>query len=412
MATFVPNSTFGRKVLRNVFEREATYISAWLLNVPNDAPGDRTTWTWADNWKNYRIDTPFAYTTQGTVLDMDSQGPASLSAIELFEEGVHVSPGAYYTAGPGATADNRNTYIYNIGTEPITFTHYAVFTQEYATTSLRFYALADADRTNKCLAMVTPYTAFVEDPEPVTLGPNQYIALVFDLGVPSFTGGSCSNFKSYEDMVLASQAFIEDVNSETRIYADPNVIGLSGFIAINQNNRTSPYFTQAYINTLGFNPGVTSPVFIAELLNVTDSEPAFDAPWSSWAPYSIQRYALAAPTFAYSYAEKEGSYTYMFDGDTYGVTLTSDVIRLKDTVEFEITAPGSSSFTYTHIAVFLLPTATLPPPGQAFVHTDTDAFVGTIKPDSTVTMTTTSTRRAYPFNLSLAYNPKLNFELL
>jgi hypothetical protein len=412
MATFVPNSTFGRKVLRNVFEREATYISAWLLNVPNDAPGDRTTWTWADNWKNYRIDTPFAYTTQGTVLDMESQGLASLSAIELFEEGIHVSPGAYYTAGPGATADNRNTYIYNIGTETITFTHYAVFTQEYATTSLRFYALADADRTNKSLAMVKPYTTFVEDPEPVTLAPNQYIALVFDLNEPSYTGGSCSNFKSYEDMVLADQAFTEDIINETSLYAGPYVIGAAGISAINQNNRTSPYFTQAYINTLGFNPGITSPVFIAELLNVTDSEPAFDAPWSSWAPYSIQRYALAAPEYVYSYTEKQNLYTLVFEGDTYEITFTSDIISLRDPVEFEINIPTSGSFTYTHIAVFLLPTATLPPPGQAFVHTDTDAFVGTIKPDSTVTMTTTSTRRAYPFNLSLAYNPKLNFELL
>jgi hypothetical protein len=412
MATFVPNSTFGRKVLRNVFEREATYVSAWLLNVPSDAPGDRSTWTWADNWKNYRVQSPYAYTTNTAVIDLNSQITTPPSAIELFEEGTHVSPGAYYTRGSGATNNNQYTYLYNTGTQTLTFTHYAVFTQESQFNSSSFYAVADADRTNNYLTMVRQYAAAPAAPDPVTLVPGEVMYLFFDTDSATYTGGACNTFSSYEDLVLADKAFFEDFFDDTGLYSFPYSIGQAGLDAINQNKSTSPFLGQAYTNLLGFTPGVTTPVFLAELLNVTDPEPAFDSPWSSWSSYSITRYTAVTPVYEYTYETEQDSYIIEVFGDTFEATFNSDKIKFRDLVEFVVAPPTSGTFTFTHLALFLLPSASVPPPEEAFNHSDTDAFVGVIKLDSALTMTTSSTARAYPFNLGMVFNPQATLEEL
>jgi hypothetical protein len=412
MTTFVPNSTFGRKVLRNVFEREATYVSAWLLNVPSDAPGDRSTWTWAENWKNYRVQSPYAYTTNGSVIDINSQVATPPTDIALFEEGTHVSPGAYYIRGAGATNTNQYTYFFNTGTETLTFTHYAVFTQESQFNSLSFYAIADADRTNNYLTLVRQYATAPADPDPVTLAPGQAMYVYFDIDSATYTGGACNTFSSYADLVLADKAFIEDLLNSTGLYSFPYTVGQLGLNAINQNKSTSPFLRQAYTHLLGFSPGITTPVFLAELLNVTDPEPDFDSPWSSWSSYSITRYTTVTPLYEYTNETEQDSYTVDFFGDTVEVTFSSDKIKFGEQVEFVIAPPASGTFTFTHLALFLLPTASAPPPGQAFNHSDTDAFVGVIKLNSALTMTTSSTARAYPFNLGMVFNPQATFEQL
>jgi hypothetical protein len=410
MVTFVPNSSFGRKALRRVFESEAPRVSAWLLNVPSDTVGDRSTWTWADNWKNYRVQSPFAYTTNVSVITLDSQSAAPPSDIELFEDGVHVSPGAYYIEGPGSNNNNQYTYVFNTGTQAITFTHYAVFVQEQPFSSLTYYATDVASpRTDNYLAVVKPFGSSDEDP--VTLGPGQVMYLFFNLSSTS-VGATCNNYDSYASMVDADRLFYLDQLEETDLYSPPYRVGVAGFNAYSLNNRTSPFFTQAYSNLLSIVTDESTPSFLVELLNVTGSEPDFDATFSAWSSYSINRFATASIPKAYEYTEETNSYTEEAFGDTYLITFTSDKINLQENVEFVVTPPSSSSFTYTHLAVFLQPALAEPAPGQPYTHTDLDTFVGVIRLDSSVTMTSTSTARAYPFNLSLVYNPQATFEEL
>jgi hypothetical protein len=410
MVTFVPNSTFGRKTLRNVFESEATRVSAWLLNVPSDTVGDRKTWTWAENWKNYRVQSPLAYTTNVSVIDLESQSTTRPSSIQLLEEGVHVSPGAYYDEGIGSSTNNQYTYVYNTGTQTITFTHYAVFVQEQASSSLTYYATdVTSLRTNNYLALVKPYDV---SEDPVTLGPGQVIYLDFNFLAPAAVGASCSNFDSYSSLVAADEAFVNDFIDETNLYSPPSLFASVPFNSYSLNRSTSPFLLQAYKNLLGFTPSTSAaPRFLAELLNVTDTEPAFDAPWSTWSTSSINRFALASPDYQYDYSEESGFFTVVVpDEGEFKLSLASDKVRLKDNVEFVVTPPASSSFTYTHLAIFLQPDAALPANGQPYTHTDPDTFVGVIRLAASVTMTSTSTARAYPFNLGLVYNPELTVE--
>jgi hypothetical protein len=407
MATFVPNSTFGRKTLHNVFESEATRVAAWLLNVPGDTVGDRSTWTWADNWKNYRVDSPFAYTVNTSVIDLNSRTATPPSEIEVFEDGVNVSPGAYYVEGSGANNNNQYTYVYNTGTETITFTHYAVFVQEQPFSSLTYY-LTDVlnPRTNDYLAIVKPYDTTNE--APVTLGPGQAMFIYFNFFAPTVVGASSSNFDSYSALVAADEAYLNDLIDETNLYTPPNPIGNAGINSYSLNKSTSPFLVQTYKNLLGFTPStLATPRFLVELLNVTGSEPGFDEPLSAWSGSSINRFVVASPEYEYAYNQETGTYTVSLGPSTFEVSFTSDKVHLKENVEFVVTPPSSSSFTYTHLAIFLAPDATLPVNGQPYTHTDPDTFVGVIRLAASVTMTSTSTARAYPFNLSLVYNPEL-----
>jgi hypothetical protein len=410
MVTFVPNSTFGRKTLRRVFESEATLVSAWLLNVPSDTVGDRSTWTWSDNWKNYRVESPFAYTTNTSVINLNSQSAVPPSEIELFEDGVNVSPGAYYVEGSGADNNNQYTYVYNTGTQTITFTHYAVFVQEQSFSSLTYYATdVTSPRTNNYLAIVKPYDTTNEDP--VTLGPGQAMFLYFNFFAPTFVGASSSNFDSYSALVAADEAYINDLIDETNLYSPPNPIGNAGSNSYSLNKSTSPFLLQTYKNLLGFTPStIAAPRFLVELLNVTGSEPAFDEPWSAWSTSSINRFAVASPEYEYGYNQETGMYTVSLGPFTFEVSFASDKIKLQQNVEFLVTPPSSSSFTYTHLAIFLQPDATLPVNGQPYTHTDPDTFVGVIRLAASVTMTSTSTARAYPFNLGMVYNPEVTAE--
>jgi hypothetical protein len=410
MATFVPNSTFGRNVLRKVFETEAQQVAVWLLNVPADAPGDRRTWTWADNWKNYRVLSGIAYNTNTAVINLDSLSAEAPSDLGLCEEGVQVSPGAFYIAGPGANNNNQYTYIYNTGTQTLTFTHYAVFVQESAFSSLRYVSNVDQERTNSYLAIVKPYDTETEDP--VSLAPQQIMYIEFNFAAPELVGASCNTYRSYEHLVEDNKKYIEDLVNETELYGRPYEIGFAGFGSYSLNRTNSPFLLKAYQNLLTASNQTSSSGFLVELLNVTETEPPFEAPWNTWSTYSINRFAVATPTLLYSYSNEEEFYTIPLDVDTGKVTLTSAKINLSDAVEFLILPPLTSSFTYTHLAVFLQSAVNSPAQGQPYTHTDPDTFVGVIRADSAVTMTSSSTARAYPFNLSLVYNPDAVFEVV
>jgi len=407
MTTFVPNSTFGRKVLQSIFEGEGTRISGWLLNVPADAPGDRRTWTWEDNWKNYRVQNTIAYSTTTNVIDVDTRSVNPPSAITLFEEGVHVSPGAFYVEGPGKTNNNSNTYFFNTGTETITFTHYAIFVQESQFSSLRYVSNPNLERTNEYLAGVLSFGFTDEDP--VTLGPGQAMYLFFNPSTPGLSSGKCGTYDSFTSFVEADEAFFVEGIYETP-HVSGNVVDTHYFL----NNEKSPFFTKSFNNLLQLYDGVTTPGFFAELLNVTDYEPLFDAPWSDWEAYTINRFAISVPDKELKFTGEEGSYieNYTFDEEEFSllVELEGTKVNFKETQEFTFGPPSSGSYTYTHVAVFLQPGVELPIQGNPYTHSDTDLFMGVIRLAAPITMTTTSTARAYPFNLGLVYNPALRFE--
>jgi hypothetical protein len=421
MTTFVPNSTFGRKVLQSIFEAEATRISGWLLNVPADAPGDRRTWTWEDNWKNYRVQNTIAYSTTTNVIDVDTRSVNPPSAITLFEEGVHISPGAFYVEGPGKTNNNSNTYFFNTGTETITFTHYAIFVQESKFSSLRYEENPNSERTNQYLAGVRSFSLVDEDP--VTLGPGQVMYLFFNPATPEFfSRGKCGTYDSFASFVQADKDYSADFFSGTNLYAGPHVSGRSPTTHYYLNKQESPFFIKSFNNLLQLYEGVTTTGFFAELLNVTDYEPLFDAPWSDWEAYTINRFAISVPNNEFKFTGEEGSYveTVTFNDEEGNpeeefsllIELEGTKVNLKETQEFTFGPPSSGSYTYTHVAVFLQPGVELPVQGNPYTHSDTDLFVGVIRLAAPITMTTTSTARAYPFNLGLVYNPALRFEEL
>jgi hypothetical protein len=414
MATFVPNSTFGRKVLHSVFESENTYISGWLLNVPADAPGDRRTWTWKDNWKNYRVNSPYAYTTNVNVIDTNSRIDSAPSAISLFEDGVHVSPGAFYVEGPGKTDNNSRTYFFNTGTETITFTHYAIFVQESQFSSLRYVSNPNSERTNQYLAGVL--SSSFSDEDPVTLGPGQAVYLFFNPSIPEFTRGKCGTYDSFASFVKADEDFYADILNETNLYTGPHVSGNFADTYYYLNRQESPFFTESFNNILQLYGGITTTGFFAELLNVTDYEPLFDAPWNDWEPYTVNRFAISVPDNELKFTGEEGSYieSFTFDEEEFSllVEFEGTKVNLKETQEFVFGPPSSGSYTYTHVAVFLQPGVELPVQGSPYTHSDTDLFVGVIRLAAPITMTTTSTARAYPFNLGLVYNPAVSVEEL
>jgi len=412
MTTFVPNSTFARKVLQSVFETEGTRISGWLLNVPVDAPGDRRTWTWEDNWKNYRVQNTIAYSTTTNVIDVDTRSVNPPSAITLFEEGVHISPGAFYVEGPGKTNNNSRTYFFNTSTEAITFTHYAIFVQESQFSSLRYEENPNSERTNQYLAGVLSFS--FSDEDPVTLGPGQAMYLFFNSSAPGFSRGKCGTYDSFASFVKADEDFYADMYNETDLYVPPHVSGNVADTHYYLNRQESPFFVESFNNMLQLYGGVTTTGFFAELLNVTDYEPLFDAPWSDWEAYTINRFAISIPDNELKFTGEEGSFIESFTLDEEEFSLLVEFegtkVNFKETQEFVFGPPSSGSYTYTHVAVFLQPGAELPVQGSPYTHSDTDLFVGVIRLAAPITMTTTSTARAYPFNLGLVYNPALSVE--
>jgi hypothetical protein len=413
MTTFVPNSTFGRKVLQSIFEGEGTRISGWLLNVPADAPGDRRTWTWEDNWKNYRVQNTLAYTTTTNVIDVDTRSVNSPSAITLFEEGVHISPGAFYVEGPGKTNNNSNTYFFNTGTETITFTHYAIFVQESQFSSLRYEENPNSERTNQYLAGVQPINS---DESPFSLNPGTALYLFFTSPTPGLSRGKCGTYDSFASFVQADEDYYADLLNEINLYVPPHVSGNSQDTYYYLNRQESPFFVESFNNLLQLYEGVTTTGFFAELLNVTDYEPLFDAPWSDWEAYTINRFAISVPNNEFKFTGEEGSYveTVTLDEEEFSLLLEFEgtKVNFKETQEFVFGPPSSGSYTYTHVAVFLQPGVELPVQGNPYTHSDTDLFVGVIRLAAPITMTTTSTARAYPFNLGLVYNPALSVEEL
>lgn len=406
MTTFIPNSTFGRHALRTAMESRGSYITIQFLNVPDSTPGDRSTWTWADNWGQYAI--PGAYSSGVDALQLLSTGSGP-GVITLWTPSDSPDPGAYYddTIYGSPLAGYTNN-----GLSDITFTHVAVFTmQTDFPVTTPTVALSD-----DFLAFVYPYNQGTETAEVLPAGERYYNIIGNTL--------SCSNFASFADWVDADEAITLDVITGGGAYTPPyltasyitKIEDLSLGAAYYNNTETKQYFNTLHEYLQELSPTRSNTTFFAELLNVTGAEPGFDTGWTGWQSYRINRYAFATAETAYKYENKQGSWVFdlgLIDPAQSGTYIESiwngQQVSFLNPCEFVFSAPDAGSYTFTHIAIFINEGTSAPQPGTSYTYTDTDRFAGVIKLASGVTMTTSSTARAYPFNFGLIYQPAVTY---
>lgn len=408
MTYFVPNSTFGRHALRTALESRGSYITIQLLNVPAATPGDRSTWTWANNWRQYAI--AGAYSSGSDALDLLSVGSGS-GVITLWEVATSPDPGAYYDDGVYGSPQAGYT---NTSLTDLEFTHIAVFTMQ---TNVPVTTPATA-LSDDYLAFVFPYDSSGEDPVLLPAGQRFY----------DFIGEgnlNCSSYPEFSDWVAADEAITIDSITSGGLYTYPYVNSSIIFNIVDDSNVDYGYYNntqqKAYFRTLRdylleLNSTRTHATFLAELLDVTGTEPDFETGWSGWSSYRINHYAFATTENSYKYEEKQGSWLLdlglvdpAYSGDYVEITWTGEYTSFKNPCEFVISAPTSGSFTFTHIAVFINEGAAAPQQGTSYTYSDTDRFVGVIKLPTGVTMTTSSTARAYPFNFGLMFQPQATY---
>lgn len=184
---------------------------------------------------------------------------------------------------------------------------------------------------------------------------------------------------------------------------------LGGSNMYTAKTQAFPYLKQGYTDMLREIPEFSTASLIAEALNVTGTEPDFEEAWTSWQTYRINRYSVVTLPTTYKYENQSAFYDTTFMGETFRTTWYGESISMQDPVEFVFAPPSSGSYTYNTIAVFLNPTNLLPLQGENITYPNLDNFIGVIKLDSAVTLTTGSTARLYPFNIQFMLNPNIDF---
>ena len=385
--TFVPAGTFGRYALRKIFEQDNTTMAVQLLNVPTSTPGDRSTWTWQDNWSQYAISGMF--TGNSGRLDLRSTATSPPSSIAVVPEADAPLAGAYYDGE--YVANYRYFYIGNFTGSTITYTHAAFFISQPTGSTLSTLA----EPNLRCIFVAADNNTETTD----TIANNSYLFFPFGLSTFDYLygGAAVSISSSFEDWVKAEETYIED--GYTGVY--PFIYDYTKIYHFNTANDT--FFSRVYRLLNGATADTAETYFLAELLNVTAAEPDFDAGWAGWSTYRIERYATSTALMKFNYENKSDSW-YWEDAD---ITFTYDGVQmsLKSNLDFVFGAPASGSYTYTHIAIFIAETSTAPPANFEYTYADPDKFLGVIKLDSSVTMTTASTAKGYPFNLSFMISP-------
>ena len=403
MPAFIANSSFSRQALRNLFENPNSFLAAWALNVPVDTPGDRSTWTWAANWSQYRVP-GLVHSFGTTIMSFDSVSPTAPAVIDTRDSYTHPSPGAYYQESP-TSSSNVDTRIFNNTGGDADFTHVAIFVQQPN-------QVISATGTNADTYMVA-VVKMQESEEPTTLINNDFIFLdCIRLSISS-PGAINTCYASFQDFVDTDELEFLDELDETGLYTEPKVVtSIGGLSMYTAKTQTFPYLIQGYKDLLRKRPEFPTASFIGEALNVTGLEPDFEEAWTSWQTYRINRYSVATLPTSYKYEDQSAFYDISDLGDTFRITWTGQSISMQNPVEFIFTAPSSGSYTYNAIAVFLNPTNLSPLQGDNITYPDLDNFVGVIKLDTAITLTTGSTARAYPFNVQFMLNPNLDLEEL
>jgi len=218
MPTFIGNSNFSRQALRNLFESPNSFMAAWALNVPVDTPGDRSTWTWAANWSQYRVP-GLIHSTGETMMSFRSTDSPAPAEIDIRESYTHPSPGAYYQESP-TSSGNVGTRIFNNTGGDADFTHVAVFVQQANQT-----IFPDLVSTNAYMVAVC---RMQESEEPITLINNNFIYIdCIRLGV--FSPGAINTcYASFQDFVDTDEVEYLDEIEETDLYMYPKVFSSLG----------------------------------------------------------------------------------------------------------------------------------------------------------------------------------------
>ena len=389
-------------------ENRGSYMAVQLLNVPQATPGDRSTWTWASNWKNYVVAGAFSGSTNAQ--SFISQGASPDVNIDLILPANQPLPGAYYDGL--SYDDDRYVAIYNNTGTAITYTHAAVFTNQNQQATFD----PNASLLEESLAVVIPVNPETE--ASATL--NAFTTKLFPCSIESANGGTVigfgPSFTTWGETFFIDEPLFPYTSPAPFTIANSLILNSALFnvvaTAYFQNTPTKAYLVDTYKSILGVSNTTPTPTFLGELLNVTGSEPDFDEGWSGWSSYRINRYSMAVPEQKYQYAAEEVDGTTFLGPDEFYLSLTGTTTSLKSNTEFVFTPPASSSFTYTHIAVFVNAVSAQPANGTSYTYTDTDKFLGVIKLDSSVTLTSSSVARAYPFNLSFMFQPRLYAEEL
>ena len=403
MPTFIGNSNFSRQALRNLFESPNSFLAAWALNVPVDTPGDRSTWTWATNWSQYRVP-GLIHSIGETIMSFSSVGLPVPAEIDIRESYTHHSPGAYYLESP-TSSGNTSTRIFNNTGGDADFTHVALFVQQ--PNELISPTAADTD------TYIVAVVRIQESEEPITLINNNFINLICVQLSGSYPGAINTCYASFQDFADIDELEFLDEIEETGLYLNPKVFSSDGGSEMyTAKTQVFPYLKQGYKDMLCNKPEFPTASFIGEALNVTGAEPDFEEAWTSWQTYRINRYSVVTLPTTYKYENQSAFFETTFMGETFSTTWYGESISMRDPVEFVFTAPSSGSYTYNTIAVFLNPTNLLPLQGQNITYPNLDNFIGVIKLDTAMTLTAGNTARAYPFNVQFMLNPNLDFEEL
>ena len=337
-------------------------------------------------------------------MSFDSVSPTAPAVIDTRDSYTHPSPGAYYQESP-TSSSNVDTRIFNNTGGDADFTHVAIFVQQPN-------QVISATGTNADTYMVA-VVKMQESEEPTTLINNDFIFLdCIRLSISS-PGAINTCYASFQDFVDTDELEFLDELDETGLYTEPKVVtSIGGLSMYTAKTQTFPYLIQGYKDLLRKRPEFPTASFIGEALNVTGLEPDFEEAWTSWQTYRINRYSVATLPTSYKYEDQSAFYDISDLGDTFRITWTGLSISMQNPVEFIFTAPSSGSYTYNAIAVFLNPTNLSPLQGDNITYPDLDNFVGVIKLDTAITLTTGSTARAYPFNVQFMLNPNLDVEEL
>ena len=404
MPTFIANSTFSRQALRNLFENPNSFMPAWGLNVPVDEPGDRSTWTWAANWSQYRVP-GLVHSIGDTLMSFSSVGPTAPAVIDTRDSYTHPSPGAYYQESP-TSSSNVGTRIFNNTGADADFTHVAIFIQQ----PNQIISATAANTDTYMVAVVK----MGESEEPITLINNDFIFIDCIRLSINFPGAINTCYASFQDFVDTDELEFLDEIDETGLYTEPKVYSSTGGVLNMYTAKTQafPYLQQGYRNLLLKGPEYPNASLIAQALNITGAEPDFETGWAGWQTYRINRYSVATLPTTYKYENHNAFYDITFMGVTERIFWAGQSISMQNPVEFVFAAPSAGSYTYNAVAVFLNPTNLSPLQGDTITYPNFDNFVGVIKLDTAITVTTGSTARAYPFNVQFMLNPNTDFEEL
>jgi hypothetical protein len=306
--------------------------------------------------------------------------------IEYYEAATAPIAGAYYN---GVYFDGAYINITNTGSSALDITHVALVARSTVADTI-----SAAVEGKVFFVFPTNLDNDTGEENPLALAVNQTLWMPFS-AVDGFGGavvGSGTSFKDYVDGVVAqlsdpaydSSPLLETAATEAYSLRTPG---------------TSWLPTSMRLSIL--TPTIT---VLAVALNVTGSIPDFEELWDAWSTYSVKRYAVTQ--FNVNLESFTDTAEIEIGGTPVGLLGTAGW-RTTPGIEALVLPPSSSSFTYTHVAIFINDITSAPLPGSNFTPQSPTNFLGVIDVGGSVTLSSTGTIRAYPFQFHVTLNSNL-----